>query len=261
MAGELTGKVAVVTGAASGIGAATAEVFVEEGARVVLADVDVDAGTALAERLGGAAVFCRTDVADAESVQAAVDTAVSGFGGLHVMVNNAGIPSRMGPFLDDDFSDFSRVLGVNLLGVMLGTQRAARHMKDHGGGSIVNTSSISALTGGASPISYRVAKAGVQQFTRSMATDLAQWEIRVNCIAPGHIQTAINSYDMGAVIYHTQPLQRRGSARDVANAFLYFASDRSAQVTGTILPVDGGTVAGQPPHVMRDVLKQAANRG
>ena len=261
MAGELTGKVAVVTGAASGIGAATAEVFVEEGARVVLADVDADAGATLAERLGDAAAFCRTDVSDADSVQAAVDLAVERFGGLHVMVNNAGVSSRMGPFLDDDFADFSRVLGINLLGVMLGTQRAARHMKDHGGGSIVNTSSISALTGGGGVISYRVSKAGVIQFSRSMATELAQWEIRVNCIAPGHIQTAINRYDMGAVIRHTQPLQRHGSARDVANAFVYFASDRSAQVTGTVLPVDGGTVAGPPPHVMRDVLEQAMRRG
>ena len=261
MVAELTGKVAIVTGAASGLGAATAELFVEEGACVVLADVDDERGTALAERLGDAATFRLTDVSDADSVQGAVDTAVARFGGLHVMINNAGISSRMGRVLDDDFADFDRVMQVNLLGVLLGTQRAARHMKDHGGGSIVNTSSIGALSGGAGPIVYRLAKAGVNQLTRSMATDLAQWGIRVNGVAPGHIQTAINSYDMDAVIRHTQPLQRHGSPRDVAEAYLWFASDRSAQVTGVMMPVDGGTVAGQPPSVMRAVLEEAMRRG
>jgi NAD(P)-dependent dehydrogenase (short-subunit alcohol dehydrogenase family) len=147
------------------------------------------------------------------------------------------------------------VIGVNLFGVMVGTQRAARHMAEHGGGSIINTSSIAALSGGAGPITYRVSKAAVVQFSRSAAIDLADYGIRVNCIAPGHIATGITNYDMGPVIRLTQPLQRQGDPIDVANAVLYLAGDRSAQVTGIVLPVDGGTTAGPPVSQLRDLMK------
>ena len=147
-----------------------------------------------------------------------VEFAVAHFGGLHVMFNNAGIPSAFARLLDNDLADFQRVIGVNLFGVMFGTQRAARHMAEHGGGSIINTSSIAALSGGAGPIVYRVSKAAVVQFSRSAAIDLADYSIRVNCIAPGHIATAITNYDMGPVIQLTQPLQRHGGPEDVANA-------------------------------------------
>jgi NAD(P)-dependent dehydrogenase (short-subunit alcohol dehydrogenase family) len=252
---ELSGKVAIVTGGASGIGRATVELFVAEGARVVIADVDDEQGEALAASLGDAAAFLHTDVADADDVQAVVDTAVARFGGLHVMFNNAGVPSSFARLLKNDFSDFERVIGVNLFGIMLGTQRAARHMAEHGGGSIVNTSSIAALSGGAGPITYRISKAAVIQFSRSAAIDLADHEIRVNCIAPGHIATGITNYDMGPVIQLTQPLQRHGGPEDVAQAVLYLAGDRAAQVTGVVLPVDGGTVAGPPVSQLRDLMK------
>jgi NAD(P)-dependent dehydrogenase (short-subunit alcohol dehydrogenase family) len=249
MGRELSGRIAVVTGGASGIGRATAELFVAEGARVVIADVDAEGGEALAERLGDAAVFRRTDVSEADDVQAAVDLAVDHFGGLHVMFNNAGIPgARHGRFLDDDLGDFQRVVAVNLLGVMLGTQRAARHMVEHGGGSIINTTSIAALRPGPGVMSYRVSKAGVVLFTRSMAIELGGQGVRVNCIAPGLIPTAITNYDMEPVIKVMQPLARRGMPEDVANAALYLASERSAQVTGMVLPVDGGTSVGPPPR-------------
>ncbi len=254
MGNELEGKVAIVTGGASGLGRATAELFVAEGARVVVADVDTEQGEALAATLGDAAAFRRTDVADADDVQALVDFAVDHFGGLHVMCNNAGVPSSFDRILKNDFADFDRVMSVNLLGVMLGTQRAGRHMKEHGGGSIINTSSIAALSGGAGPIVYRVSKAAVLQFSRSSAIDLAQYGIRVNCIAPGHIATGITNYDMGPVIQLTQPLQRHGGPEDVANAALYLAGDRSAQVTGIVLPVDGGTTAGPPVTQLRDLM-------
>jgi len=260
MAQELGGKVAIVTGGASGIGRATAELFVAEGARVVIADVDTDAGEDLARALGDAAAFLRTDVSDADQIQALVDFAIAHFGGLHVMFNNAGIPSTFDRLLKNDFSDFSRVIGVNLFGVMLGTQRAARHMAAHGGGSIINTSSIAALSGGAGPITYRVSKAAVVQFSRSAAIDLADDGIRVNCIAPGHIATGITNYDMGPVIKLTQPLQRHGGPDDVANAVLYLAGDRSAQVTGIVLPIDGGTTAGPPVSQLRDLLKLQGGR-
>jgi NAD(P)-dependent dehydrogenase (short-subunit alcohol dehydrogenase family) len=251
---ELAGKVAIVTGGASGLGRGIVELFVEEGARVVIADVDRAGGEALASELGATAAFKATDVADADQIQAVVDHAVAEFGGLHIMCNNAGIGGSFTPFLDDDFADFDRVMRVNIFGVMVGTQRAARHMKDHGGGSIVNTTSIGGINAGAGVMAYRATKAAVIHLTRSTAVDLARHDIRVNCIAPAHIPTAINAnLDQSLIVKAMQPLQRLGSPRDVAEAFLYLASDRAAQVTGIVLPVDGGTTAGSPPRSIKDL--------
>ena len=258
MGQELAGKVAIVTGGASGIGRATAELFAQEGARVVIADVAVEEGEALATGLGAAAAFKQTDVSDADEVQALVDFAVERFGGLHVMFNNAGIASSFRRFLRDDLRDFNRVMAVNLFGVITGTQRAGRHMAAHGGGSIINTSSIGGLTGGGPPISYRTSKAAVAQFSRMVATDVAEYGIRVNCIAPGHIATGITNYDLGPTIELDQPLQRRGTSHDVAEAVLFLASERSAQITGIVVPVDGGTVAGRP--VRRTTAVQASTK-
>lgn len=261
MGQELAGKVAIVTGGASGIGRATAELFVHEGARVVVADVNAELGAEVADALGDAGAFRRTDVADPDQVQALVDFAVDHFGGLHVMFNNAGVPSSFARFLDDDLADFGRVMAVNLFGVVVGTQRAARHMARHGGGAIINTASIAALTGGAGPITYRASKAAVVQFSRSAAVELAEYGIRVNCVAPGHIATGITNYDLGPVIRLTQPLARRGSPEDVANAVLFLASERSAQITGIVVPVDGGTVAGPPVTQLRELMaKQKGGR-
>jgi len=224
MGRELVGKVAIVTGGASGIGRATVELFVGEGAKVVIADVDTAGGEQLAAALGPDAAFKRTDVADADEVQHVVDFAVERFDGLHIMFNNAGIGSSMSRFLRADLSDFTRVMKVNLFGVMVGTQRAARHMAANGGGSIVNNS------------------------------DLAEYGIRVNCVAPAHIATAITNYDMGPVIQFTQPLQRQGRPEDVADAVLYLVSDRAAQITGVVLPVDGGTAAGAPAGPLAAIM-------
>jgi NAD(P)-dependent dehydrogenase (short-subunit alcohol dehydrogenase family) len=253
--GELSGKVAVVTGGAGGIGRATVERFVAEDARVVIADVDEERGEELASGLGDAVAFQRTDVSVADDVQAAVDLAVERFGRLDVMFNNAGIGSKFERLLDNDLSDFDRVIGIDLKGVMLGTQRAARQMAAHGGGAIVNTASIAATTGGAGPIVYRCAKAAVVQFSKSASIDLAAHNIRVNCIAPGHIPTGITNYDLGAVIQTMQPLQRHGQPADVAEAVLYLVSDRSAQITGIVMPIDGGTSAGPPVTQLRDLMR------
>src|SRR5262245_2796130 len=231
------------------------ELFVEEGARVVIADVNAAAGTALAAQLGGAAVFQSTDVADAAQIQAAVDTAVARFGALHVMCNNAGIGGSPKSFLGDDFADFDRVMAVNIYGVLIGTQRAARHMAEHGGGAIVNPTSIGGINAGGGVMAYRASKAAVIHFTRSVAVELAPKFIRVNCIAPAHIPTAINTtFDQSAIIRAMQPLQRQGTPRDVAEAALYLASERGAQITGVVLPVDCGTTAGPPPRPMKELF-------
>jgi NAD(P)-dependent dehydrogenase (short-subunit alcohol dehydrogenase family) len=253
---ELADRVAIVTGGASGLGRATVERFLEEGARVVIADLDEAGGEALAEQRGAEAAFKRTDVADAAQVQELVDFTVERFGGLHVMFNNAGIGTAQRRFLEDELEDFDRVLGVNLFGVMICTQRAARHMAEHGGGSIVNTSSIAGINAGAGLISYRVAKAAVIHFSRSAAIDLAEYGIRVNCLAPAHIATAINTdYDIGQVIRLMQPLQRAGTPLDVANAVVFLSSERAAQITGVVLPVDGGTTAGPPANQLRTLVR------
>ena len=251
MADELAGKVAVVTGGASGIGRASVERFAAEGARVVIADLDAGEGQALAGAIGDTAAFFQADVTDADQVQALVDFAVEHFGGLHVMANNAGIASAMTRFLHDDLTDFHRVVDVNLLGVLLGSQRAARHMKDHGGGSIINTASTAGINAGAGLITYRATKAAVIHASRSIALDVAQYGIRVNCIVPGQIKTAMTSYDMDAVLKFTQPLPRQGVPDDVAEAAVFLASDRSAQITGIVLPVDGGTTAGPPASQLK----------
>jgi NAD(P)-dependent dehydrogenase (short-subunit alcohol dehydrogenase family) len=247
MSNELEGKVAIVTGGANGIGRAITEVFLEEGARVVVADLDEATGNALVDDLGEAASFVATDVADADSVQAAIEHAQARFGALHVMVNNAGISGSSRRLLQDDLRDFDRVMGVDLYGVMVGTQRAARAMGE--GGSIINITSIGGITPGPGFASYRAAKAAVIHFSRCAAIEVGELGVRVNVIAPGNISTAINSslYDTGEVARRLQPLHRIGSTRDIANTAVYLASERSAQVTGTLLPVDGGTTAGPPP--------------
>jgi NAD(P)-dependent dehydrogenase (short-subunit alcohol dehydrogenase family) len=257
---ELAGKVAVVTGGASGIGRATVELFVAEGAQVVIGDVDEALGSELAETLGPAAAFARADVSQADDVQALVDFAVERFGGLHVMFNNAGVPSNMARLLDNDLSDFTRVMNINLLGVMLGTQRAGRHMAANGGGSIINNASLAGITAGAGVVTYRASKAAVVHFTKSAAIDLADYGIRVNCICPAHIATRITNYDMGPVIRLTQPLQRQGVPEDIANAALYLASDRAAYVTGVILPVDGGTATGPPAGHIQAILGRGTKK-
>jgi NAD(P)-dependent dehydrogenase (short-subunit alcohol dehydrogenase family) len=254
---DLAGKVSIVTGGASGLGRAMVERFVEEGANAVIADVDREAGGVLAEQLGAAVAFKQTDVADANQIQDLVDFAVERFGGLDVMCNNAGIGGSFKRFLDDDFSDFDRVMAVNVFGVMVGTQRAARHMANHGGGVIINTTSIGGINAGPGVMVYRATKAAVIHVTRSIAVELAQHDIRVNCIAPAHIPTAINaSLDQSLIVRAMQPLQRVGSPRDVAEAALYLASDRAAQITGIVLPVDGGTTAGPPPRPIKDLMSK-----
>jgi NAD(P)-dependent dehydrogenase (short-subunit alcohol dehydrogenase family) len=261
MVNELTDKVAVVTGGASGLGEGLARRFVAEGAKVVIGDVDRDGGKALAAELGDNALFLESDVADFEQVGRLVSTAVEHFGGLHIMVNNAGVSGTMHRrFMDDDLADFHKVMAINVGAVMAGTRDAARHMSKHGGGSIINVTSIGGIQAGGGVMTYRASKAAVIQFTKSAAIELAHYEIRVNAIAPGNIRTAIvrksaagedveklDEFEekIRAQMRSDRPLKREGTVDDVAEAALYFATDRSRYVTGTVLPVDGGTVAGK----------------
>ena len=266
----LSGKVAVITGAANGIGRATAELFVAEGAKVVIADVDAAKGQDLAHALGRDALFHPCDVGQREQVQATVDAAIHHFGGLHIMFNNAGISCQPVPFfIDDPIEDFHRVMGINLLGPMLGTQIAARHMKDHGGGAILNNASIAGILAGQAMMTYRASKAGLVQFSKSAAIDLAHYGIRVNCLVPGHIRTDLSSFKaedggdgvaarvdaaVSEVYLSNQPLKRRGVPHDVAEAALFLASDRAQQITGIILPVEGGVTAGDPVNHLQDIF-------
>lgn len=256
MSGDLAGKVAVVTGGANGIGRATVELFAAEGASVVIADLDEVTGHALAGELGGSVAFHRTDVGDQSSIDSLIDFSVSHFGGVHVMYNNAGISGVPRRFMSDTLADFEKVIAVDLLGYMVGSQAAARQMIEQGdGGAIVNTASLAGINPGAGVMAYRVAKAGVIHFTKCLALELAEHGIRVNAVAPANIQTAINAqFDMSRTIEMTQPLARHGTPEDAAQAVLYLASERSAQVTGMVLPVDGGTSVGIPVHRMREVM-------
>jgi len=263
MANELDGRVAVVTGGSSGIGLGASQRFLAEGARVVVADIDRAQGEAAVAELGEGAVFRQTDVGDPDQVTSLVAFAVERFGGLHVMFNNAGISGVRYPTLfDDDFADFHRVMDVNLLGVMVGTREAGRHMATAGGGSIINISSIGGMQAAPSQWAYHLSKSSVIMFTKAAAIGLGQHHIRVNCIAPGNIETPILEQTMvahlpeaeraetmrriRAYIVSKQPLPVQGTTEDIAEAALYFAGDRSRYVTGTVLPVDGGLVAGPP---------------
>ena len=261
MSNELEGKVAIVTGGASGLGEGLARRFAAEGAKVLIGDVDTDGGAALADEIGPDALFVECDVSDIYQVSGLVTTAVERFGGLHVMVNNAGVSGTMHRrFLDDDLADFHKVMSINVLAVMAGTRDAARHMKEHGGGSIINLTSIGGIQAGGGVMTYRASKAAVIQFTKSAAIELAHYEIRVNAIAPGNIRTNIVRKSAAgqdleelerfeetirAQMRADRPLKREGTVEDVAEAALYFATDRSRYVTGTVLPVDGGSVAGK----------------
>ena len=257
MTRSLAGKVAVVTGGASGLGRGIVYRFLDAGAEVVIADVNDDDGREMAEECGTNAWFRHTDVSAAEDVAGLVAATVEHFGRLDVMVNNAGISSKMyRSFLDYDLADFSKVMSVNLLGVMLGTREAARYMAEHGGGSIINVSSIGGMQPGGGVATYRASKAGVIHFSKSVATELAPLGISVNCLAPGGIPTPILASSVPglsaeavdkfvartrAKMREDRPLPREGTPEDVAEAALYFAA--CTGMTGTVLPIDGGTSA------------------
>lgn len=268
MNGMLAGKVAIVTGGANGIGRATAELFVAEGARVVIADINGPLGAHVAASLGDRAAFFQADVSDRAAVQGLIDFTVGRFGGLHVMCNNAAKTTRTERFLEDDLGSWESFFAINVLGVAYGSRSAALHMKDHGGGSIINMSSVASVMPGLGFVPYRATKAALNNLTKSMAIDLAEYNIRVNAIAPGSIKTTIMDYrepDMtdddvvrvraatDAVLMAYQPLKDANRPEHVAEAALFLASDRAQRITGVVLPVDGGITAGDAVNRFAEV--------
>ncbi len=261
MANALEGKVAVITGAASGIGRATLELFVENGARVLAADVQQDVGEDLVRRFAGAVAFAACDVTVPQQIQAAIEQAVAQFGGLDVLFSNAGAVGSAAGVVDWDSEGWDRSQALLLRSVAAGASYAMSHMQRRGGGSIINTSSVSALQAGYAPIAYSVAKAGVLHYTRLAAAELSAHRIRINAIVPGFIATSIFGGALGLDVNDARaiadaisqrsggsnPIGRAGLPQDIAQAALFLASDASSFVTGTHLTVDGGLTIG-PRH-------------
>jgi NAD(P)-dependent dehydrogenase (short-subunit alcohol dehydrogenase family) len=250
---DLSGKVAVITGAASGMGRAAAVLFAQQGANVVLADLNAKGGeeaAAEASRAGAPCVFQRTDVSQEDEVEALIARATREFGKLDVLFNNAGIGGAVGPLEDIAVEDWDRTQAVCLRGVFLGIKHAIGPMRANGKGSIVSTASIAGIDGYAGLHAYCAAKAGVVNLTRSAALQLARDFIRVNCIAPGGVSTPIvwngaaNREAVEGFLINAQPLPQVGQPLDIANAALFLASDAAAFVTGHTLVVDGGATAG-----------------
>src|SRR3990170_2762395 len=250
--GKLDGKVAIVTGAASGIGRATADLFAAEGAKVVAADWTWAQGKEVVEAIksnGRDAVFASVDVSRPEDVQAMVRTAVDRYGGLDVIFNNAGVEGEQAITADCSLENWDRVININLKGVFLGMKYAIPEMLKRGGGSIINNASVAGLVGFRGIPAYCASKGGVIQLTRAAALEYADQGIRVNCLCPGVIDTPMverfthDNPDALAQLKQLEPVGRLGRPQEVAELALFLASDRSSFITGAIIPVDGGLVA------------------
>ena len=269
---------AVITGAASGIGEATVRRFVAEGGRVVIADVQIERGQALAEELGAVTRFHRTDVSIEADVAAAVDLAAAAFGRLDIVFNNAGIMGALGPIASIPVEEYAFTIAVNLLGTFLGLKHGARVMGDQGSGVMLSTTSPAAVAGGLGPHAYSAAKAGIVGLTQSVAAELRPKGIRVNAIMPGATVTAMTADilagDPDAIgeahdaMARTALTPRPGLPDDVAAAALYLASDDAAFVTGTVLRVDGGLTNApgtspfaQPEYAGAALMREAGVRG
>ena len=254
MSGRLHNRVVIVTGAGAGIGKATALLFAEEGAKVVLVEVDAAAAQRTADELtvkGHAAVASPTDVSQSAQAKAAVDLAVERFGCVDVLVNNAGVELKR-PVEETSEEEWDRVLSINLKGTFLMSKFTIPIMKERRRGAIVNNSSVGYFIAAPNSTAYGASKAGMMALTRGMALELAPYNIRVNAVCPGVIDTPMNERNAARAAdpeamrqswFDVTPLKRLGTARDVAYAMLFLACDESSFITGTPLIIDGGRTA------------------
>lgn len=252
--GRLEGKVAIVTGGASGIGEGTVRLFAGEGARVLISDIQDARGEKLAEELGTNTAYLRTDVSQEDDVAGAVDYAVRKWGRLDCMYNNAGFGGVSGPIEELDMAAYDQTMGVLFRGVVMGIKHAARVMKPQRSGSIVSTASVAGVGAIFGPHVYSAAKAAVIHISKTLAVELGEYGVRINAICPGGIATPIFGKGMGLsaeqadatvdlmrqALAQSQPIQRAGLPQDIAEAALWLASDASSFVTGHALVVDGG---------------------
>jgi len=245
---RLTGKVALITGAAGGQGTAEAELFLREEAAVVLADVDAAAGESVAQRLaghGGKVLFLRQDVADEGSWMEVVAAALARFGGLHILVNNAGTIARQG-IVDTTLEAWNRTIAVNLTGPMLGMKHCAPAIRDSGGGSIINISSTAGLTAH-DDAAYTASKWGLRGLTKTAVLQFSPWKIRVNSIHPGQIADTGFFRSGGEAFAHAAraaiPLHRQGTPQECADLVLFLASDEASFISGAEIAIDGGYIA------------------
>ncbi len=240
--GKLQNKVAVITGGASGIGAATAKLFVSEGAKVVLVDLNEEKGKAFEaelKALNAEALFVKANITSEEDVANIFKQTVEAFGRVDVVFNNAGI-GRVHSSHDLEYSEWRNTVNVDLDGVFLVAREAIREMLKTGGGTIVNTASMFGLVGSSGSAAYNAAKGGVINLTRSLAVEYAEQNIRVNALCPGFIDTPIIPEESKQALAEATPMKRLGQAEEMAKAVLFLGSDDSSFMTGNYLTVDGG---------------------
>ncbi|GAA3410509.1 SDR family NAD(P)-dependent oxidoreductase [Paenibacillus hodogayensis] len=248
--GRLTGKVAIITGAAGGMGKADAVLFAREGAKVVITDLQQDKLQEVVQEIldaGGEAVGLIQNVAEEDDWVRVVEETMTKFGKIDILVNNAGISTTV-PFLDTTVEHWNKVMAINVTGTFLGHKHVIPHMIAGGGGSIVNISSIAGLTGGSGAGPYTASKGAVRMLTKAAAIDYAQHHIRVNSVHPGYIATPMTADlfandQMKQWFLSQTPLPRLGNPEDIANGVLFLASDESSFITGVELPIDGGYYA------------------
>jgi NAD(P)-dependent dehydrogenase (short-subunit alcohol dehydrogenase family) len=252
--GRLEDKVAIITGATGGIGAATAKRFVEEGAKVLIVDLDEERCQAVADELGDAAEPFAADVTDEEQVKAYVDACVDAFGGVDILFDNAGIEGAVAPLLEQTREDFQKVLDVNLVGAWMGIKHAAPKIAERGGGSIVVTSSVAGLIGSAGLGPYISSKHAVLGLVKTSAQELASMNIRVNAVNPGPIDNRMmdsiqdqanpgHGDEVRSAFEQMTPMKRYGTNEEIANLALFLASDESSYCTGAAYLADGGFVS------------------
>lgn len=247
MTGRLADRVAIVTGGANGLGEAIVRRFVEEGASVVIADIDDERGTALAGELGDRTRFVSLDVGDEQQWDAAIAATLDAFGHLDIGVNNGGIVLHAS-LEDTTLADYERIVRVNQIGTFLGMRAMARAMKRSGGGSIINTSSIRGLLGATGLLAYSATKFAVRGMTKAAALELGEFGIRVNSIHPGAVATRLIGDATPEEVdgyFASQPVPRIARPREIANMALFLASDESSYSTGSEFVCDGGVSAGE----------------